>query len=118
MSTKQEILAGMIREGRTALGIEFGSTRIKAVLIGEDNEPIASGSYDWENRRQSIKTHREYWIPKIERNIAKDEEVNHILTAMGWRVIRLWEHEIRKDLEGSVEMIMRAIEEARASGRG
>ena len=49
MSTKQEILAGMIREGKTALGIEFGSTRIKAVLIGEDNEPIASGSYDWEN---------------------------------------------------------------------
>lgn len=53
MSTKQEILAGMIREGRTALGIEFGSTRIKAVLIGEDNEPIASGSYDWENRLEN-----------------------------------------------------------------
>ena len=53
MSTKQEILAGMIREGKTALGIEFGSTRIKAVLIGEDNEPIASGSYDWENRLEN-----------------------------------------------------------------
>jgi sugar (pentulose or hexulose) kinase len=32
------------------LGIEFGSTRIKAVLIGEDHLPIASGAYDWENR--------------------------------------------------------------------
>lgn len=39
-----------IRSGKTALGIEFGSTRIKAVLIGEDHSPIASGSYDWENR--------------------------------------------------------------------
>ncbi|MDQ0253512.1 sugar (pentulose or hexulose) kinase [Evansella vedderi] len=38
-----------IESGKTALGIEFGSTRIKAVLIGENNEPIASGSYDWEN---------------------------------------------------------------------
>ena len=38
-----------ILNARTALGIEFGSTRIKAVLIDEANEPIASGSYDWEN---------------------------------------------------------------------
>lgn len=39
-----------IENGNTALGIEFGSTRIKAVLIGSDNAPIASGSCDWENR--------------------------------------------------------------------
>lgn len=39
-----------IINGKTALGIEFGSTRIKAVLVGEDNNPIASGSHDWENR--------------------------------------------------------------------
>lgn len=40
---------GAIESGRTALGIELGSTRIKAVLIGEDNVPVASGSHDWEN---------------------------------------------------------------------
>lgn len=39
-----------IISGRTALGIELGSTRIKAVLIGEDATPLASGSHDWENR--------------------------------------------------------------------
>ena len=39
-----------IQEGRTSLGIELGSTRIKAVLIGEDHKPLAAGSYDWENR--------------------------------------------------------------------
>ena len=39
-----------IESGKTVLGIEFGSTRIKAVLIGEDHIPIASGSYEWENR--------------------------------------------------------------------
>lgn len=39
-----------IREGRTALGIEFGSTRIKAVLVDEHNVPVASGSHEWENR--------------------------------------------------------------------
>ena len=39
-----------IGNGKAVLGIEFGSTRIKAVLIGEDNTPIASGAHDWENR--------------------------------------------------------------------
>jgi len=38
-----------IVNGKTVLGIELGSTRIKAVLIGEDNTPIASGSHEWEN---------------------------------------------------------------------
>ena len=37
----------MIEVGRAVLGIEFGSTRIKAVLINEQNEPVASGSHDW-----------------------------------------------------------------------
>ena len=43
----------MILEGKTTLGIEFGSTRIKAVLIGEDNAPIASGGHEWENRYEN-----------------------------------------------------------------
>ena len=42
-----------IESGKTVLGIEFGSTRIKAVLIGEDHAPLASGSYEWENRYEN-----------------------------------------------------------------
>ncbi len=42
---KEDILGA-----NTALGIEFGSTRIKAILVNGKNEPIASGSHDWENR--------------------------------------------------------------------
>ncbi|MBJ8193706.1 ATPase, partial [Bacillus cereus] len=38
-----------ITKGETSLGIEFGSTRIKAVLIDHHFETIASGSYEWEN---------------------------------------------------------------------
>ena len=54
MDTKQAIA-----EGKTALGIEFGSTRIKAVLIsntgstGDDYAPIATGAHDWENRLEN-----------------------------------------------------------------
>jgi len=42
-----------IESGKTVLGVEFGSTRIKAVLMGEDHTPIASGSYEWENRYEN-----------------------------------------------------------------
>lgn len=42
-----------IIDGKTALGIEFGSTRIKAVLVNEANEPIAQGAHDWENRYEN-----------------------------------------------------------------
>lgn len=39
-----------IEAGKAVMGLEFGSTRIKAVLIGEDHAPIASGDHEWENR--------------------------------------------------------------------
>uniref|UniRef100_UPI00286F9525 xylulokinase n=1 Tax=Anaerosporobacter sp. TaxID=1872529 RepID=UPI00286F9525 len=39
-----------IMNGNAVLGIELGSTRIKAVLVDENNAPIASGSYEWENQ--------------------------------------------------------------------
>jgi len=42
-----------IENGKTALGVEFGSTRIKAVLISEDYAPIASGSFEWENQYEN-----------------------------------------------------------------
>ena len=44
-----ENIKAAIESAQTALGIEFGSTRIKAVLIGKNHEPLASGSFDWEN---------------------------------------------------------------------
>lgn len=43
-------IAKEIDEGKCSLGIEFGSTRIKAILIASDKTPIASGAHDWENR--------------------------------------------------------------------
>lgn len=45
-----DMIKKAIDQGRTVLGIEFGSTRIKAVLIGEDSTSIAQGAYNWENR--------------------------------------------------------------------
>ena len=49
MATAKEI----IESGKAVMGLELGSTRIKAVLIGEDKNPIASGSHEWENRYEN-----------------------------------------------------------------
>lgn len=46
-------MAGIVRAGQTALGIELGSTRIKTVLIGPDHSPLASGAHTWENRLEN-----------------------------------------------------------------
>ena len=67
--------------------------------------------FDWEERRDSIKSNRFYWIPKIEKNMDKDTEVNRELLAKGWLVIRVWEHEIKKDISGTADMIYRLIKE-------
>jgi len=49
VKTTQESIKQAIAKGKTSLGIELGSTRIKAVLIDENFETVASGSYEWEN---------------------------------------------------------------------
>lgn len=74
-----------IENGRTALGIEFGSTRIKAVLIGEDNAPVASGAHDWENRYENniwTYTLDDIWngLRDCYRKLAEDVKVQYGVT--------------------------------------
>jgi sugar (pentulose or hexulose) kinase len=46
-------IQNVIQNGKTALGIEFGSTRIKAILIDDDHKPLASGDHEWENQLEN-----------------------------------------------------------------
>ena len=48
-----DVIKNNIQSGNTVLGIEFGSTRIKAVLVDDSHNPIAMGTHDWENRLQN-----------------------------------------------------------------
>lgn len=66
--------------------------------------------YDWENRNQRIKSNRDYWVPKIERNMERDREVTAALQNEGWLVLRFWEWQIRKHLDECVEAILQSIE--------
>ena len=54
--------------------------------------------YDWENRKHSIKSNREFWIAKIERNMQRDQEVNSFYQSKGWTVLRFWDFEVKREL--------------------
>jgi DNA mismatch endonuclease (patch repair protein) len=66
---------------------------------------------DWTIKRETIKTNRDYWIPKIERNMARDNENERKLENMGWTVIRFWGKEIKKNLMDCVNEIKETIYE-------
>ncbi len=66
--------------------------------------------YDWENRKNDFKTHQEFWIPKIERNMERDKEVTTALESQGWRVVRFWGKDIKKNTDKCVETILNLIE--------
>lgn len=62
--------------------------------------------YNWDERKKTIKSNRRFWVPKIERNMQRDAEVNLQLKEMGYTVFRFWEHEIKKDLEKCLNDIL------------
>lgn len=63
--------------------------------------------YDWENRKQSIKSNREFWIAKIERNMQRDQEVNEFYKSKGWTVLRFWDFEVKGDFGVCLSAILR-----------
>ena len=67
--------------------------------------------YDWVNKNKEIKSNRDFWIPKIERNMERDREVNEKLIDEGWIVLRVWGNEIKKDLHGCADRIEKAVKE-------
>lgn len=60
MKTNQANMKQAITTGETSLGIEFGSTRIKAALIDKNFETVATGNYEWENRLEDG-----FWTHKL-----------------------------------------------------
>lgn len=62
--------------------------------------------YKWKEKKPRIKANREYWIPKIERNISRAKKVNKILKKQGWIAIRFWEQDVKQQIEQCVHKII------------
>lgn len=65
--------------------------------------------YDWDNKKREFKSHQDFWIPKIERNIARDKEVTKTLEDSGWTVLRFWGKEIQQNLKSCGDIIETAV---------
>ena len=61
---------------------------------------------DFEENEKKILSNREYWIPKIKRNIERDNEVNEKLTQEGYLIFRFWGGEIQKNLDKCLTKIL------------
>ena len=64
---------------------------------------------DWNTEKYRIKTNRDFWWTKIEGNMKRDNQVNHYLHAEGWKVLRFWSKEIRKDLINCIKIIEKEL---------
>jgi DNA mismatch endonuclease (patch repair protein) len=64
-------------------------------------------------------SNKEYWVPKIRRNILKDQEQTQALEGMGYTVIRVWEHEVEKSIDDVINRIIAVLDtESRKGVKG
>ena len=64
--------------------------------------------YNWEEKKEKISSNRDYWIPKIEGNMERDEKYNQELKEMGWEILRFW---ATKEVENNLEKCVSIVEE-------
>ena len=80
-----EAIRRAIQEGKTILGLEFGSTRIKAVLVDESHQPVAMGTWDWENSLENniwTYSQKDIWegLQGCYRSLAEDVQAKYGVT--------------------------------------
>ena len=65
---------------------------------------------NWEERKAKLKQNREYWIEKIEENMARDKRVDRQLQEMGWLTIHLWEKQVLKHTDECLKVVLELLE--------
>lgn len=65
--------------------------------------------FNWEEHKKAFKSHQEFWIPKIERNMQRDIEVNETLKGQGWIVLRFWGKEITNNVTACADIIEKSL---------
>src|SRR5688572_25040332 len=116
--TTPEIL---LRKALRALGVRYRS-HVKAlpgcpdlILVERGAAVFCDGDFwhgrYWSERKSKLEAgwNATYWVPKIERNRQRDRQVARRLREIGWRVIRVWEGDIRRDPERVARRILSAL---------
>lgn len=95
------------RDNKTIFGKPDFTFRKLKIAIFCDSEYFHGK--DWETNKKRIKTNTDFWIKKIEGNITRDNLVNETLLKDGWKVLRFWGNEIKKNTEFCVQSIVNEI---------
>ena len=88
---------------RTYIDIAFTARRIAVFVDGCAWHGCADHPF-------TPKTNSDYWARKIERNVARDKRLNAALSAAGWRVLRVWEHDAIQAAADRVQAVVRGSE--------
>jgi len=67
--------------------------------------------FDWENKQFAFRTNAEFWLSKIKRNMERDRIVNEALTQSGWKVLRFWGKDIKRDTKKCADIVERLLED-------
>ncbi|UBM60637.1 very short patch repair endonuclease [Marinilongibacter aquaticus] len=67
--------------------------------------------HDWNEKKKQIKSNRAFWIAKIDRNIARDRQVNADLENRGFKVFRFWASDIKRNLGRCVKEVLNYLAE-------
>lgn len=85
------------------------------IAIFCDGEFFHGKEWDSLERRLKKGKNAEFWIGKIKRNMARDDEVNKSLKFLGWTVLRFWDEDIKNNIDECVSMIEETIFETKVS---
>lgn len=112
LKLRRELWARNLRYRKNVKNV-FGKPDIafigKKIAIFVDSE--FWHGYNWAEKQNEIKSNRDFWISKIERNMQRDIEVNEHLRIDGWLVLRFWGNDIKKNVAKCADIVEAAFKE-------
>jgi len=65
--------------------------------------------YQWADKKDKLKSNPDYWIEKIEENIARDKHNDELLQSLGWKSIHFWEKDVLKDTDACINRVLNIV---------
>jgi len=67
--------------------------------------------HDWHMKKEFLRSNKFYWIQKIETNMGRDKQNNEDLIKMGWRVLRFWDNQVKKEFGACLKLILNQLDD-------
>lgn len=99
------------KNDRTVFGKPDLTFRVLKIAVFVDSEFFHG--HDWKSSKYKIQTNRDFWWPKIERNMRRDLTVNERLLSEGWIILRFWSQDVQRNLRSCTHKVEQAISKRR-----